>query len=228
MTPPKAVHHRTRPWRAAALLRLRGVPFLVLLAAGHAMGEPALPTLETRAQATVVDGSVYFRPGRLFIGRPHQPGRPGLAPLESDDPIMLPSSLSSFEPLSDRCRASSSEDIPLASSTPEAAAEARRTPTSSPAMPTHVLTRGDLGGDGQMETVYFGFDPPHGEPTLVVTRSDTPLSRGRLPLSARPCAALVAELQEDAPPELLVVWTSQGPQGLTVGLHVFRLPDRTP
>jgi hypothetical protein len=87
-----------------------------------------------------------------------------------------------------------------------------------------VLTRGDLGGDGQLEVVTVQRAMTAAAPELRVLRGDQPVAVGHLPVPAQPCRGLVAEALPEGAPELLVVWTSRGAEGVSVGVTVFALP----
>ena len=65
---------------------------------------------------------------------------------------------------------------------------------------------------------------PRESTTIIVYRGDTPLAKATLPMPAHPCGGLVAEVSEDTPPDLLILWASQGSEGQTYGVSVFRLP----
>lgn len=153
------------------------------------------------ASASSLGGDVFFRPGELIVGRPDLPGRPGFLPLLGGRPVSLPEDLETLEKLSEGCAGGS--------------LEAARSP--------RTLGRGDLGADGRLELVLsMGSETQPGF-LLRVMRADLLVAETALPLPRTPCRALVAEIDGSDAPGLLVIWTSEGPQGLTRGVTVYRL-----
>ena len=55
---------------------------------------------------------IWWRPGELLVGDPTSPSRPGLRPLVSDAPLILPEDLSVWTPVGETC-----QDTPRAEAT---------------------------------------------------------------------------------------------------------------
>lgn len=155
--------------------------------------------------SSVVEGQVYFRPGELIVGQPDLASRPGLLPLMGGRSITLPQDLSAYENLSARC-----------------------VPIENLGNASQVLGRGDLGADGRVESIVVRRPDPLSGVVLEIRRDDAPLTQSVLPLSVRPCKALVAEVEAGDVPELILIWTSAGPQGTTRGVTVFELQEKQP
>jgi hypothetical protein len=185
---------QTRPYSMLALG--------LALAPGAARADPPA-ALEVRATVTVQDGVVWFKPGDLLVGTPSLPGRPAVRPLAPDQAATLPADQGEFEDLGADCGLLEQE--PLG------------------AVPV-VLTRGDLGGDGQLEVVTVQRAGATAAPELHVLRGEQVVAEGHLPVSALACRGLVAEVVPEGAPDLLVVWTSRGAEGVSVGVTVFGLP----
>ena len=199
------IHLEHTPWlrRLVLALALCGP-----LAPGTGVAQDT-PELHVRASITAVDGVVYFQPGELLVGAPTLPGRPALRPLRGDDSVELPQELDDYEELSAGC--------PEPEPTDEASGLVPRGDAG-------VLTRGDIGGDGRLEQVRVVRQSPTTPPRVQVIRDDVLVAEGTLPVPALPCRGLVAEAEPEAPPALLLVWTSRG-AGHTVGVTVFELPE---
>ncbi|MFH1467942.1 MAG: hypothetical protein ABIO70_26385 [Pseudomonadota bacterium] len=174
----------------------------IALASAAARAEPPA-ALEVRATVTVQDGAVWFRPGELLVGNPGLPGRPAVRPLADDRAATFPVEAGEFEDLSAGC-AQPEEPVP--------------------GVAPSVLTRGDLGGDGRIEEVTVQRAAATTAPEVRVQRDAQLLAVGHLPVSAQPCRGLVAEVQPDGAPDLVVVWTSRGADGTSVGVTIFGLP----
>lgn len=167
-----------------------------------------------RASVSAVDGVVYFQPGELLVGAPTLAGRPALRPLRGEDSVVLPEDLSDYEVLSADC-----PDGP-------ATRVAERDRGDEPVDPSdRVLTRGDIGGDGQLEEVLVERPAPTLSPVVKVLRGELLVAEGTLPVPAQPCRGLVAEAEPDADPALLLIWTSGAGANNTVGITVFELPE---
>jgi hypothetical protein len=169
-----------------------------------------VPSLVELAAPSIVGGSIFFRPGELILGRPDLAGRPGFLPLAGGRKISLPEDLSNYENLGGGCM-----DLP-----PSDRGSSTATPT--------VLARGDLGADGTIETVLVVRADPLSPPIVRVLRGNIVIGQSALPMPARPCRGIIAEADADDEPELLVVWTSTGAQGVTYGVNVLRLPESSP
>ncbi len=165
-----------------------------------------------------MDGVVYFQPGELLVGAPNLPGRPALRPLQGDESVPLPDELSDYEELSAGC---AEPPDPR----PEAPSSTSSSQRQEPDVGSYVLTRGDIGGDGRLESVRVERVAPNSPPQVLVIRDDQVVGRGDLPVPALPCRGLVAEAEPDADPALLLVWTSRGADSTTVGITVFELPE---
>ncbi len=183
------------------------IPALLVPLFRAAAGEPP-PALVELASVTIVDGSVFYRPGDLIVGHPSLPGRPGLRPMAGADPVQIPADLSDYEDLSSACP--------------------RVPPVSHPQQTALgegvVIARGDMGADGRIEHVTVRRSSLMDPPRVLVFRDEELLADAYLPMPAQPCTALVAEASPGASPDLILLWSSRGYQGLTIGVLVFRLP----
>lgn len=185
------------------------IPLPFLLLPGALLAEPA--QLQSMATAAVINGEVWFHPGDLLVGNPSLPGRPAVRPLQGNAPFMLPMNLKDYDLLSRPC--------------PRSLQEAQDAWTRTSAAPEPApLARGDLLGDGVVETIVVERTSPTAAPVIKVLRGRDPLAVATLPVSAWPCAALVTEANADDSPDLLLVWTSWGGEIRTVGVNVYQLP----
>jgi len=186
------------------------IPLLLPLIFGPLTAQQAIPALETVASATAVNGEVYFRPGDLLLGDPNLPGRPAIRPLQGNAAFMLPSDLSDYETLSGACPRSRDEARDV---------QARANAASA------TIARGDIGGDGVIEVATL---ERRGDPAAAwvqVTRAGKRLAEAQLPVPAWPCTGLVSEVDSDAIPDLVVVWSTWGADGRTIGVTVYKLPS---
>jgi len=186
----------------------RPTSWLLLLApfaAARAEGEGDTPDLLVRASVTVQDGVVWFRPGELLVGDPALPGRPAVRLLGTPEAATLPLERGDFEDLGAACRDAVRGALP-------------------PGAASALLALGDLSGDGQVERITVRREAPAAAPEIRVVRGDRLLARALLPVPAEPCVGLVAEVQVEGPPDLVVVWASRGADHTTLGATVLALP----
>ena len=186
------------------------LPLLIAAVLGQ-NPKDVVPTLQTVATAAVVNGEVWFHPGELLVGNPSLAGRPAVRPLQGNAPFMLPTDLSEYEMLSRTCPTSREE------------AQAAWSRTALAPEPP-VLTRGDLGGDGVVESVAVERVSATTAPSVRVSRGKQLLASVGLPVSIWPCGALITEVDADDTPDLILVWASWGANGRTVGVNVYQVP----
>jgi len=86
----------TISWLLALALSVHALS--VLSSPAHA-ASPLLPA----ADVADIDLRAWWRQGELVVGLPEAPGRPGLRPLESLAPVMLPADLDAWAALGDSC-----------------------------------------------------------------------------------------------------------------------------
>ena len=205
---------------------MRAAGYIALLAAlawqplARADGPPQ--ELRQLASATAVGGVVYFRPGDLLLGAPQQPGRPAVRPMEGEQRVVLPADLSGYDDLSSCCSASQGMDgdDPSPDDAPAAG--------GSTAEGRTVLAHGDLGGDGLLERVEVLRVSPQADSQVQVFRGERLVGSAALPMPVQLCKGLVAEADDGDAPLLLLVWTSSGAGGVTVGVTVFDLVEAAP
>ncbi len=187
---------------------------LLALASPRALAQepaaPEPPPLRQRASVTSMDGLVLFKPGELLVGNPELQGRPAVRPLDGDLLAQVPEVLDDYEVLSAGC------------------AEALGEPYPSSMVRDEILTRGDIGGDGRLEQVRVERKAPMAAPEVLVSRDGRLVGHAVLPIPAEPCRGLVAEIEPDGDPVLLVVWTSQGANSTTVAVTIFELDEPKP
>ena|GEM_PF-6387517 len=149
--------------------------------------------------ASIVGGTVLFRPGQLFIGREDLPNQPAVRLLTQPPQTSLPENSDAFDRLDQTC------DVEQAQK--------------------HFRIHADLGGDGQLEEIRITRDQAHVPVQIKIYREQQLIAQSALPLPATPCFASVAEVDEDDRPELLVVWFSSESEHDVIGVHVFRLQE---
>ncbi|MBN1336475.1 MAG: hypothetical protein JXB39_10985 [Deltaproteobacteria bacterium] len=192
-----------------------------LLDASPGAAADVLPTLRTLAASSAVDAVVWFRPGEILLGHPTRPGRPAMDVLKGGKPVVLPTDALGWEDLSSPCTAPvrpGSHD-PLADRSRSAEVERPEGPVP--------IARGDLAGDGLVEWASVHRPTPTDAPEVTVWRADRPLARGALPMPAEACTGVISEATDDVP-ALIVIWTSRGAEGTTVGVTVFEMPGTPP
>lgn len=192
------------------------LPSLLPLLAAALVTEAAAPDLVHLASMAQSGAEVYFQPGDLLVGSPTLPGRPAVRPLVGSQPVMLPTDLSGFEHLSRTCPAS------------EAAYQQASTEGRADLAAGRLLARGDVSGDGRIETVVARRTVENGPLEVRVMRGSQVLGRATLPGLALPCGGLVAEVDGSHTPRAVVVWSAWGVAGRTTGVEVYGLPDDAP
>ena len=174
------------------------------LSVAFAQADPRAPSnapeLVTLDDASVVQGTVLFRPGQLFIGREDLPNQPSVQLLAKPRHTSMPEASADFDRLDESC---------------------------TPDEPERKLRiHADLEGDGLLEEIRVGRDHVRAPVEVKVYRDRNLIAQGALPLPATPCIASVAEVNEDDRPELVLVWYSSESEHEVIGVHVFQLPQR--
>ena len=187
-------------WRPIMLCSMATAGLSVAFAQADPRGPSNAPELITVDAASVVQGTVLFRPGQLFIGREDLPDQPGVQLLAKPRHTSMPDASDEFDRLDEAC---------------------------APDEPERKLRiHADLEGDGLLEEIRVGRDHVRAPVQVKVYRDQNLIAKSTLPLPATPCIASVAEVNEDDRPELVLVWVSSESEHEVIGVHVFQLPQR--
>jgi len=185
-------------WRSLLLSSIATSALSVAIAQTDPRGPSSVPKLVTLDAASVVQGTVLFRPGQLFIGRGDLPNQPSVQLLAQPRHTPMPEASAEFDRLDTAC---------------------------APEEPERKLRiHADLEGDGQIEEIRVGRAHARAPVEVKAYRAGKLIAQSALPLPATPCIASVAEVDEDDRPELVLVWVSSESEHEVIGVHVFQLP----